>query len=109
MRVVHGGGCVPPRSGGVATMVWATPGLISSVDFIFNGFNSSDMLLYGLADVESRILTLSTNKTNFAIVHALCPEKIPTKEPNSSYVYILSQLVSSSRWLLTRILFLGMA
>jgi serine/threonine protein kinase len=62
---------------------------ISAVDFVFNGFNSSDVLLYGLADVESRILTL-TNKTNFAIGRALYPEKIPAKMPNSSYVYPFS-------------------
>lgn len=47
------------------------------------------MLLYGLAAVESRILTL-TNKTNFAIGRALYPQKIPTKKPNSSYVYPFS-------------------
>ncbi|XP_059436770.1 L-type lectin-domain containing receptor kinase VII.1-like, partial [Corylus avellana] len=38
-----------------------------------------------LADVESRILTL-TNKTSFAIGRALYPEKILAKKPNSSYV-----------------------
>ena len=62
---------------------------ISAVDFVFNGFNSSDMLLYGSATVESRILTL-TNETNFLIGRALYPEKIPTKKPNSSYVYPFS-------------------
>ncbi|WJZ96393.1 hypothetical protein VitviT2T_015085 [Vitis vinifera] len=39
----------------------------SAVDFVFNGFNSSDVLLYGVAGIESRILTL-TNHTSFAIV-----------------------------------------
>ncbi|KAL0011074.1 hypothetical protein SO802_006182 [Lithocarpus litseifolius] len=62
---------------------------ISAVDFVFNGFNSSDMLLYGSATVESRILTL-TNETNFMIGRALYPQKIPTKKPNSSYVYPFS-------------------
>ncbi|GMY37377.1 L-type lectin-domain containing receptor kinase VII.1-like [Fagus crenata] len=62
---------------------------ISAVDFVFNGFNSSDMLLYGSATAESRILTL-TNETNFLIGRALYPEKIPTKKPNSSYVYPFS-------------------
>ena len=62
---------------------------ISAVDFVFNGFNSSDMLLYGSATVESRILTL-TNDTNFLIGRALYPQKITTKKPNSSYVYPFS-------------------
>jgi serine/threonine protein kinase len=62
---------------------------ISAVDFVFNGFNSSDMLLYGLADVESRILTL-TNRTYYSMGRALYPEKIPAKKPNSSYVYPFS-------------------
>ncbi|XP_059438199.1 L-type lectin-domain containing receptor kinase VII.1-like [Corylus avellana] len=62
---------------------------ISAVDFVFNGFNSSDMLLYGLADVESRILTL-TNRTYYSIGRAIYPEKIPAKNPNSSYVYPFS-------------------
>ena len=47
------------------------------------------MLLYGSATVESRILTL-TNDTNFLIGRALYPQKIPTKKPNSSYVYPFS-------------------
>jgi serine/threonine protein kinase len=62
---------------------------LSAVDFVFNGFNSSDMLLYGLADVESRILSL-TNRTTYSIGRAIYPEKIPTKNPNSSYVYPFS-------------------
>ncbi|KAM1384547.1 hypothetical protein PS2_036481 [Malus domestica] len=61
-----------------------------AVDFVFNGFNSSDMLLlYSNATVESRTLTL-TNDTNFSIGRALYKSKIPTKEPNSSYVYPFS-------------------
>ncbi|XP_059439699.1 L-type lectin-domain containing receptor kinase VII.1-like [Corylus avellana] len=62
---------------------------ISAVDFVFNGFNSTDMLLYGLATVESRVLTL-INNTNFSIGHALYPEKIQARNPNSSYVYPFS-------------------
>ncbi|BBH00888.1 Concanavalin A-like lectin protein kinase family protein [Prunus dulcis] len=61
-----------------------------AVDFVFNGFNSSDMLLlYSNATVESRILTL-TNSTNFSIGRALYKSKIPAKAPNSSYVYPFS-------------------
>ncbi|KAE7995705.1 hypothetical protein FH972_000476 [Carpinus fangiana] len=47
------------------------------------------MLLYGLANVESRILML-TNRTNYSIGWAIYPEKIPAKNPNSSYVYPFS-------------------
>ncbi|KAL6333277.1 hypothetical protein AAG906_028460 [Vitis piasezkii] len=60
-------------------------GSASAEDFVFNGFNSSDMLLYGVADIESRVLTL-TNQTSFAIGRALYPSKIPAKSPNSSHV-----------------------
>ncbi|TQD71141.1 hypothetical protein C1H46_043336 [Malus baccata] len=61
-----------------------------AVDFVFNGFNSSDMLLlYSNATVESRTLTL-TNNTNFSIGRALYKSKIPTKDPNSSYVHPFS-------------------
>ncbi|KAL6282330.1 hypothetical protein ACE6H2_013259 [Prunus campanulata] len=61
-----------------------------AVDFVFNGFDSSDMLLlYSNATVESRILTL-TNSTNFSIGRALYKSKIPAKAPNSSYVYPFS-------------------
>ncbi|KAG6638634.1 hypothetical protein I3843_Q006400 [Carya illinoinensis] len=62
---------------------------ISAVDFAFNGFNSSDMLLYGFATVESRVLTL-TNRTTSTIGRALYRKKIPAKRPNSSYVYPFS-------------------
>ncbi|KAM1320019.1 hypothetical protein ACFX14_005097 [Malus domestica] len=61
-----------------------------AVDFVFNGFNSSDMLLlYSNATVESRTLTL-TNNTNFSIGRALYKSKIPTKDPNSLYVHPFS-------------------
>ncbi|KAJ9690470.1 hypothetical protein PVL29_012891 [Vitis rotundifolia] len=60
-------------------------GSASAVDFVFNGFNSSDMLLYGVADIESRVLTL-TSQTSLAIGRALYPSKVPAKSPNSSHV-----------------------
>ncbi|KAL9392494.1 hypothetical protein Peur_016414 [Populus x canadensis] len=62
---------------------------ISAIDFVFNGFNSSSVSLYGSAVFESRILTL-TNQTSFTIGRALYPKKIPTKTPNSSFVYPFS-------------------
>ncbi|KAL6201445.1 hypothetical protein ACLB2K_025159 [Fragaria x ananassa] len=62
---------------------------LSAVDFIFNGFTSSDLLLFGNATVSSQILTL-TNTTNFSIGRALYKTIIPTKVPNSSYVYPFS-------------------
>lgn len=62
---------------------------IAAIDFVFNGFNSSSLLLYGSAIIESRILTL-TNQTSFTIGRALYPSRIPTKAPNSSYVYPFS-------------------
>ncbi|KAK4421224.1 L-type lectin-domain containing receptor kinase VII.1 [Sesamum alatum] len=55
----------------------------SAVDFLFNGFDSSDVSLYGNATVESRILTL-TRDSGFAIGRALYPSRIPTKQLNSS-------------------------
>ncbi|GAA0158027.1 hypothetical protein LIER_15155 [Lithospermum erythrorhizon] len=58
---------------------------VFSIDFLFNGFNSSDISLYGNATIESRIVTL-TNDTTFSIGRALYPSKIPTKTPNSSHV-----------------------
>ncbi|KDP20977.1 hypothetical protein JCGZ_21448 [Jatropha curcas] len=62
---------------------------VSAIDFVFNGFNSSSLLLYGNAAIESRILSL-TNSTTFAIGRALYPSKVPTKAPNSSHVYPFS-------------------
>nr|TKR58093.1 L-type lectin-domain containing receptor kinase VII.1-like isoform X2 [Populus alba] len=62
---------------------------ISAIDFVFNGFNSSSVSLYGSAVFESRILTL-TNQTSFTIGRALYPKKIPTKAQNSSFVYPFS-------------------
>ncbi|KAK4485234.1 hypothetical protein RD792_007863 [Penstemon davidsonii] len=59
--------------------------LTSAVDFIFNGFDSSNISLYGTSTIESRILTL-TNDTTFSIGRAFYPSRIRTKEPNSSFV-----------------------
>ncbi|KAK7302793.1 hypothetical protein RJT34_13689 [Clitoria ternatea] len=61
----------------------------SAIDFVFNGFNSSDVLLFGNATIDSRILTLTHHQT-FSIGRALFRQKIPTKKPNSSFVYPFS-------------------
>ncbi|XVE51345.1 hypothetical protein DITRI_Ditri02bG0032700 [Diplodiscus trichospermus] len=58
---------------------------VFSVDFVFNGFNSTSLLFYGISHLESRILTL-TNETSMVIGRALYRSKIPTKTPNSSHV-----------------------
>ncbi|XP_021902257.1 L-type lectin-domain containing receptor kinase VII.1-like, partial [Carica papaya] len=58
---------------------------ISAVDLLFNGFNSSDLLLFGNATIDSRILTLTRN-TSFTIGRALYSTKILTKDPNTSIV-----------------------
>nr|AKV93676.1 clade VII lectin receptor kinase [Nicotiana benthamiana] len=58
---------------------------VSAIDFVFNGFKSSDISLFGIATIESRILTL-TNDSTFSIGRALHPSKIVTKAPNSSQV-----------------------
>ncbi|KAK6149919.1 hypothetical protein DH2020_017444 [Rehmannia glutinosa] len=60
--------------------------LSSAVDFLFNGFDSSDLSLYGDAIIESRVLTLTNATTAFSNGRALYPWKIPTKQPNSSLV-----------------------
>ncbi|XP_022954483.1 L-type lectin-domain containing receptor kinase VII.1-like isoform X1 [Cucurbita moschata] len=62
---------------------------ISAVDFVFNGFNSTDLFLYGNATVESSVLAL-TNQTSFSIGRALYPSKIPTRISNSSTVFPFS-------------------
>ncbi|KAL2473606.1 L-type lectin-domain containing receptor kinase VII.1 [Forsythia ovata] len=58
---------------------------ISAIDFVFNGFHSADISLYGNATIESRILTL-TSDTTFSIGRALYPRKVATKQPNASRV-----------------------
>ncbi|KAL8511477.1 hypothetical protein ACS0TY_018032 [Phlomoides rotata] len=61
----------------------------SAFDFLFNGFNTSDVSLYGNATVESRILTL-TKDSGFEIGRALFRSKIPAKQPNTSLVHPFS-------------------
>ncbi|KAK4759758.1 hypothetical protein SAY87_022889 [Trapa incisa] len=63
--------------------------LTASVDFVFNGFDPNDILLYGNATVESRVLTL-TNRTAFSIGRALYRTRIPAKDPSTSDVYPFS-------------------
>ncbi|XP_057513064.1 L-type lectin-domain containing receptor kinase VII.1-like [Actinidia eriantha] len=58
---------------------------ISATEFLFNGFEPSNISLYGIAQLESNILTL-TNMTSFSIGRALYPSKIRTRDPNSSRV-----------------------
>ncbi|CAI9087439.1 OLC1v1021507C1 [Oldenlandia corymbosa var. corymbosa] len=58
---------------------------ISGTDFVINSFNSSNILLYGNATIESQILTL-TNESVHNIGRGLYPSKIVTREANSSYV-----------------------
>ncbi|XP_010260207.1 PREDICTED: L-type lectin-domain containing receptor kinase VII.1-like [Nelumbo nucifera] len=56
-----------------------------AVDFVFNGFSSSDLLFYGTATLESRLLVL-TNTTAFTVGRALYNSKIPTRAPNTSAI-----------------------
>ncbi|XP_073313005.1 L-type lectin-domain containing receptor kinase VII.1-like [Primulina huaijiensis] len=58
---------------------------VSAIDFLYNGFDSSDVSLFGDATIKSRILSL-TNDTENSIGRALYPKKIPAKQPNSSIV-----------------------
>ncbi|XP_075505504.1 L-type lectin-domain containing receptor kinase VII.1-like [Primulina tabacum] len=60
-------------------------GHTSAIDFLFNGFGSSDVSLYGNATIQSRVLTL-TNDTTFSIGRALYPTKVVTKQENTSVV-----------------------
>ncbi|KAJ4975568.1 hypothetical protein NE237_000674 [Protea cynaroides] len=60
---------------------------VSAVEFIFNGFDFSDLLIYGNATLDSSILTL-TKASNLSVGRALFPFKIPTrKNPNSSLLF----------------------
>ncbi|XP_058763578.1 L-type lectin-domain containing receptor kinase VII.1-like [Vicia villosa] len=61
----------------------------SSIDFIFNSFNSSTISLFGNSTIDSHILTLTHHQT-FSIGRALYPHKIPTKNSSSSHVYPFS-------------------
>ncbi|KAL6205737.1 hypothetical protein ACLB2K_022990 [Fragaria x ananassa] len=53
-----------------------------AIDFAFNGFNSSDILLYGNATIDSGVLSLTDNST-YSIGRALYNAKVPTRYPNS--------------------------
>ncbi|XP_058101024.1 L-type lectin-domain containing receptor kinase VII.1-like [Magnolia sinica] len=57
----------------------------SAVDFHFNGFESSNLSLYGNATLQSRILSL-TNDGAFDTGRALYKTKIPAKSPNYPYL-----------------------
>lgn len=57
--------------------------LLSAVDFVFNGFDSGDISLYGNATIEDRILTLN-KETTFTIGRGLYPSWIPARQPNFS-------------------------
>ncbi|XP_010431969.1 PREDICTED: L-type lectin-domain containing receptor kinase VII.1-like [Camelina sativa] len=60
---------------------------VSAVDFVFNGFNDSSSVisLFGIATIESKILTL-TNQTSFETGRALYSKIIRTKDPVTSSV-----------------------
>eukprot|EP00268_Persea_americana_P050721 TRINITY_DN5537_c1_g3_i1.p1 TRINITY_DN5537_c1_g3~~TRINITY_DN5537_c1_g3_i1.p1 ORF type:complete len:686 (+),score=53.60 TRINITY_DN5537_c1_g3_i1:148-2205(+) len=57
---------------------------IAAVDFLFNGFDASNLTLYGNATVEAGFLTL-TKETHFSIGRAFYTSKIRTKSPNHPY------------------------
>ncbi|KAM7254840.1 hypothetical protein ACFE04_020081 [Oxalis oulophora] len=62
----------------------------SSIDFLFNGFNStSSLLFYGNATLQSHHLTLTTD-SQFSIGRTLYGTKIPTKNLNSSLSFSFS-------------------
>ncbi|XP_047311966.1 L-type lectin-domain containing receptor kinase VII.1-like [Impatiens glandulifera] len=66
------------------SLVYLRP--ILAVDFVFNGFNSSGISVYGDAITKSNILTL-TNHTAISMGRALYPLKIRSKQGiNSSVV-----------------------
>ncbi|KAL9285672.1 putative L-type lectin-domain containing receptor kinase VII.1 RLK-Pelle-L-LEC family [Arabidopsis thaliana] len=69
------------------TLFLILPNPISAIDFIFNGFNdsSSNVSLFGIATIESKILTL-TNQTSFATGRALYSKIIRTKDPVTTSV-----------------------
>ncbi|XP_058095402.1 L-type lectin-domain containing receptor kinase VII.1-like [Magnolia sinica] len=56
----------------------------SAVDFLFNGFNPSDLTLYSDAAIESGVIVL-TDDTNSSTGRAVYKTKIPTKSPNYPY------------------------
>ncbi|GKU96451.1 hypothetical protein SLEP1_g9684 [Rubroshorea leprosula] len=57
---------------------------VSCTEFVYNAnFSSSNLLMEGIAAVESSIVSL-TNDTTFSMGRAFYPSKIPTELPNSS-------------------------
>ncbi|KAK9152773.1 hypothetical protein Sjap_000253 [Stephania japonica] len=67
------------------------PHQISSIDFLYNGFSPSDLLLFGTAALQSQYLTL-TNASPFSIGRALHPHKLPTKNQTlfTSFIFSIS-------------------
>lgn len=68
------------------TIIFLFINSISAIDFVYNNFNSTNILLFGNATIETQILTLTHHQT-FSIGRALYPQKILTKNPkNSSHI-----------------------
>nr|KYP53313.1 Lectin-domain containing receptor kinase A4.2 [Cajanus cajan] len=62
----------------------ATLSSVSTTEFVYNtNLNSTNIVLYGNASIETSILTL-TNQSFFSTGRAFFPQKIPTKLANSS-------------------------
>ncbi|KAF9610831.1 hypothetical protein IFM89_025197 [Coptis chinensis] len=55
----------------------------SATEFVFNRFNSTDLLFFGNATLSSNILSL-TAESSFSIGRVLYPTKIHTRSPNST-------------------------
>jgi len=56
---------------------------VSTTEFVYNSnFNSTNIILYGNASIQTSILTL-TDSSFFSIGRAFYPHKIPTKKANS--------------------------
>ncbi|XP_015900965.3 probable L-type lectin-domain containing receptor kinase VII.2 [Ziziphus jujuba] len=56
-----------------------------TTEFVFNtNFNSTNLLLFGNATIQSSILSLTYDSITFSMGRALYPLKIPTKPTNSS-------------------------
>ncbi|CAJ1956594.1 unnamed protein product [Sphenostylis stenocarpa] len=65
-------------------LLTATFSSVSSTEFVYNtNFNSTNIILYGNASIQTSILTL-TNSSFFSMGRAFYPHKIPTKKANSS-------------------------
>ncbi|KAK9213279.1 hypothetical protein WN943_002666 [Citrus x changshan-huyou] len=73
---------------GKLLLLFLTIGLVEStgaLKFAFDGFNTSKLLLYGNAKLDSGAISL-TQDTTFSIERALYHAKIPLKHTNSSTV-----------------------